>query len=82
MFANIVQVVMFKASEPTGVKVYENDDYLSITHAIVFMTMFFTIIRCTKCCFFLFCIKKLAEFICQTENFCKLILGEHSDKGL
>ena len=26
-------------------------------------------------------IKKLAEFVCQTENFSNFILGEHSGKG-
>jgi hypothetical protein len=31
---------------------------------------------------FLAVLKKLAEFICQTENFSNFILGKHSGKGL
>ena len=59
VFTDIVQVVMFKATKSAGVKVNENDYYLCITHAIGFTTVFYTIIRGTKCCFSCFASKNL-----------------------
>ena len=44
--------------------------------------MSFTVLRSFEHKFFLLRVKKLAEFVCQTENLSNFILGEHSGKGL
>ena len=82
MLADIMQIVMLETTETSWVKMYEDYDYLCITHAVGFATVSFTVLRSLEHRFFLLCIKKLAEFVCQTESFSKFILGEHSGKGL
>ena len=82
MLADIMQIVMLETAEPSRMKVYEDYDYLCITHTVGLATVSFTVLRSFKHRFFLLRIKKLAEFVCQTENFSNFILGEHSGKGL
>ena len=61
---------------------YEDYDYLDITHTVGLATVSFTVLRSFEHRFFLLRIKKLAEFVCQTGNFSNFILGEHSGKWL
>ena len=82
MLADIMQIVMLETTETSWVKMYEDYNYLCITHAVGFATVSFTVLRSLEHRFFLLCIKKLAEFVCQTESFSKFILGEHSGKVL
>ena len=82
MLADIMQIVMLETAEATRVKMYEDYDYLGITHTVGLATVSFTVLRSFEHRFFLLRIKKLAEFVCQTENFSNFILGEHSGKGL
>ena len=82
MLADIMQIIMLETTEATRVKMYEDYDYLGIAHAVGLATVSFTVLRSFKHRFFLLRIKKLAEFVCQTENFSNFILGEHSGKGL
>ena len=82
MLADIMQIIMLETAEAARVKMYEDYDYLGIAHAVGLATVSFSVLRSFKHRFFLLRIKKLAEFVCQTENFSSFILGEHSGKGL
>ena len=82
MLADIMQIVMLEATEPSRMKMYEDYDYLCITHTVGLATVSFAVLRSFEHRFFLLLIKKLAEFVCQTENFSNFILGEHSGKEL
>jgi hypothetical protein len=61
---------------------YEDYDYLCITHTVGLATVSFTVWLSFEHRFFLLRIKKLAEFFCQTDNFSNFTLVEHSGKGL
>ena len=82
MLADIMQIVMLETAEAARVKMYEDYDYLGIAHTVGLATVSFTVLRSFEHRFFLLRIKKLAEFVCQTENFSNFILGEHSGKEL
>lgn len=56
----------------------EGHAYFSIAHTVGFATVLFILVRGGQHVFLLFCIKKLAEFIGQIENFCNFIPREHS----
>ena len=76
--ADIMQVIMFETAESAWVEMDEYDYYFCVTQPVGFTTMLLAVLRAFKHWFFLLCIKKLAEFIGQTENFSNFILGEHS----
>ena len=76
--ADIMQVIMFETAESAWVEMDEYDYYFCVTQPVGFTTMLLAVFRAFKHWFFLLCIKKLAEFIGQLENFSNFILGEHS----
>ena len=82
MLADIMQIIMLETAEAARVKMYEDYDYFGIAHAVWLATVSFTVLRSFEHRFFLLRVKKLAEFVCQTENFSNFILGEHSGKVL
>ena len=73
---------MLETTEFARVKMYEDYDYLGIVHTVGLAVVSFIVLRSFEHRFFLLRIKKLAEFVCQTENFSNFILGEHSGKEL
>ena len=77
-----MQIIMLETAEAAWVKMYKDYDYLGIAHAVGLATVSFTVLLSFKHRFFLLRIKKLAEFVCQTENVSNFILGEHSGKVL
>ena len=82
MLADIMQIIMLETTEPSRMKMYEEYNYLYITHTVGLATVSFTVLRNFEHRFFLPRIKKLAVLVCQTENFSNFIIGEHSGKVL